>query len=277
MLSTVLAVTALFSCDEKKNADLADAKPLKVTFFDVGKADAIVLQSETSTVVIDCGEKGDGKKIANLLKESDTTVVDYLIITHFDKDHVGGALKVLNNFDVTNVITPDYVGNTEEYEKFAATLDDKGIAPIKLTENMSFTADDVDYTVYAPKKTSYGEGDSDENNFSLVTKAVHHNNTLLFTGDAMEERLNEIMDIGKCTLLKVPYHGRKLKNLDDFLKVTQPKYAVVCTSSDEFSGKTQELLKKTVANTYATCNNGNITAESDGGQIKISVEKGSSL
>ena len=93
----------------------------------------------------------------------------------------------------------------------------------------------------------------------------------------MEERLDEIMDIGKCTLLKVPYHGRKLDNLGDFLKATEPKCAVVCTDSNEFSGKMQDLLKKQKINTYATCFNGEITAVSDGSQIKIDTEKGSSL
>ncbi|WP_303805769.1 ComEC/Rec2 family competence protein [Ruminococcus flavefaciens] len=277
LLTSAVAVSSLFACNEKKPHDMANAKELKVTFLDVGKADAIVLQSESSTVVIDCGEKGDGKKISSILEESGTTVIDYLIITHFDKDHVGGAPKVLKTFDVKNVLTPDYTGNVSEYDKFAETLDGKGITPMKLKEDISFTLDDVDYTVYAPKKDFYGDGDSAENNFSLVTKAVHHNNTLLFTGDAMEERLDEIMDIGKCTLLKVPYHGRKLDNLGDFLKATEPKCAVVCTDSNEFSGKMQDLLKKQKINTYATCFNGEITAVSDGSQIKIDTEKGSSL
>ena len=277
LLTSAVAVSSLFACNEKKPHDMANAKELKVTFLDVGKADAIVLQSESSTVVIDCGEKGDGKKISSILEESGTTVIDYLIITHFDKDHVGGAPKVLKTFDVKNVLTPDYTGNVSEYDKFAETLDGRGITPMKLKEDISFTLDDVDYTVYAPKKDFYGDGDSAENNFSLVTKAVHHNNTLLFTGDAMEERLDEIMDIGKCTLLKVPYHGRKLDNLGDFLKATEPKCAVVCTDSNEFSGKMQDLLKKQKINTYATCFNGEITAVSDGSQIKINTEKGSSL
>ncbi|SFW40959.1 ComEC/Rec2 family competence protein [Ruminococcus flavefaciens] len=277
LLTSAVAVSSLFACNEKKPHDMANAKELKVTFLDVGKADAIVLQSESSTVVIDCGEKGDGKKISSILEESGTTVIDYLIITHFDKDHVGGAPKVLKTFDVKNVLTPDYTGNVSEYDKFAETLDGRGITPMKLKEDISFTLDDVDYTVYAPKKDFYGDGDSAENNFSLVTKAVHHNNILLFTGDAMEERLDEIMDIGKCTLLKVPYHGRKLDNLGDFLKATEPKCAVVCTDSNEFSGKMQDLLKKQKINTYATCFNGKINAVSDGSQIKIDTEKGSSL
>lgn len=277
LLSSVLAASSLFACNNKQPHDMTNAKELKVTFLDVGKADAIVLQSETSTVVIDCGEKGDGKKISSILEESGTTVIDYLIITHFDKDHVGGAPKVLKTFDVKNVLTPDYEGNVSEYDKFAETIEGKGITPMKLKEDITFTLDDVDYTVYAPKKDFYGDGDSAENNFSLVTKAVHHNNTMLFTGDAMEERLDEIMDIGKCTLLKVPYHGRKLDNLSDFLKATEPKCAIVCTSSNEFSGKMQDLLKKSDITTYATCFNGEIQAVSDGSKINISVEKGSSL
>ncbi|MBP5378792.1 MAG: MBL fold metallo-hydrolase [Ruminococcus sp.] len=277
LLSSVIAASSLFACSDKKTHDMANAKELKVTFLDVGKADAMVLQSENSTVVIDCGEKGDGKKIASVLEESGTTVIDYLIITHFDKDHVGGASKVLKTFDVKNVLTPDYEGNVNEYDKFAETLGGQEANVMRLKEDVSFTLDDVDYTVYAPKKDYYGEGDSAENDISLVTKVVHHKNTLLFTGDAMEQRLDEVMDIGKCTLLKVPYHGRKIDNLDDFLKATEPKCAVVCTDSSEFSGKMQDLLKKQNITTYATCFNGEITAVSDGSKINISVEKGNAL
>ncbi len=274
LLSSVIAILSVSSCSSKESVP-KDAKDLTVTFFDVGKADAIVLQSETATVVIDTGEKGDGKKISNLLKESDTTVIDYLIITHFDKDHVGGAAKLINNFDVKNILTPDYEGTVDEYDKYCKVAAEKNIQPTRLTEDVKFTLDDVDFTVYAPKKTFYG--DDDENDFSLVTKVTHHNNVLLFTGDAMEQRLAEIMDIGKCTLLKVPYHGRKLDNLSDFLSKVQPKCAVVCTSSSEFSGKVQDLLKNKKITTYATCFNGDITAVSNGGSITFTTEKGEAL
>lgn len=271
LFSSVIAVSALFSCSSKDSVP-KDAKDLTVTFFDVGKADAIVLQTETGTVVIDTGEKGDGKKISNLLNENGTSVIDYLIITHFDKDHVGGAAKLLNNFEVRNVLTPNYEGTTDEYDKYCKILGEKNIQPTKLTEDIKFTLDDAEFTVYAPKKDFYG--DDDENDFSLVTKVVHHKNTLLFTGDAMEQRLDEIMDIGRCTLLKVPYHGRKLNNFDDFLGKVKPKCAVVCTSAAEFSGKMQDLLKKHKIATYATCFNGSITAVSNGSSISFTTEKG---
>ena len=267
-----LALSSVFSCSSK-DAPPKGAKELRVDFLDVGKADAMVIQTETGTVVIDCGEKGDGKKIANVLEESGRTSVDYLIITHFDKDHVGGAPKVLKSLEVKNVLTPDYDGTVEEYDKFCKVLEETGVPRTRMTEDMTFTLDDAEFTVYAPKETFYGE--NDENDFSLVTKVVHHKNTLLFTGDAMEQRLDEIMDIGQCTLLKVPYHGRKLDNFKDFLKVTSPKSAVVCTSSNEFSGKVQDALSSMKIPVYATCFNGNITAVSNGGTIEFTTEKDS--
>lgn len=268
--ASLLAALSLFSCSGKDSPP-ADAKELKVTFFDVGKADAIVMQTETGTVVIDCGEKGDGKKIASLLEENGRTSIDYLIITHFDKDHVGGAPKVINNFEIKNIISPDYEGNNDEYKKYVKTVNEKNIQPQRITEDFSFTLDDVSFTVYAPQNTYYGE--DDENDFSLVTKAVHHKNTLLFTGDAMEQRLEEIMDMGKCTLLKVPYHGRKLDNLEGFLKSVQPKCAVVCTSNSEFSGKSQDILAALKIPVYSTCFNGEITAVSNGAEITMTTEK----
>ena len=273
MISVFLGTLVMFSCNEKQKQTAAGE--LKVTFFDIGKADAILLQSENANVVIDCGEKGDGKKIGKLLEENDCDTIDYLIITHFDKDHVGGATKLIRSFNVLNVLTPNYDGTIDEYDKYLGALAEKSITPIKLTEDISFTLDAIDYTVYAPKKTFYG--DNDENDFSLVTKVVHNKNTLLFTGDAMEQRLDEIMDIGTCTLLKVPYHGRKLDNLSDFLNAVKPKCAVVCTSTNEFSGKVQDALRKSGAKTYATCFNGDITALSDGSNITITTETGSPL
>ena len=244
---------------------------LEVTFFDVGKADSIVLRSENATVVIDCGERGDGKDIVSYLEDNDVTAVDYLIITHYDKDHVGGAAKVINKMDVKNVLAPDYEEGSDEMSKYKKALDAKNITPQLLTSDMSFRLDDSDFTVLAPKKTDYGE--NNDNDFSLITKVTHGNNTLLFTGDAMEQRLDEVMDIGKCTLLKVPYHGRKLDNIEEFLNAVSPKCAVVCTSQSEFSSQVQNILLKRSIPTYSTCFNGRITALSDGNEIKITTEK----
>lgn len=263
----MIAFMSLFSCGKK-----AGIYPdFTIDFLDVGKADSMILRTENGTVVIDCGEKGDGREIISLLEENDVESVDYLIITHYDKDHVGGVAKVINNIEVKNVFAPDYDEESSEMEKYRKALAEKNINPVLVTEDMSFTLDGVEYTVYAPEKDFYGE--DDDNDFSLVTKAVYHDTTMLFTGDAMEQRLSEIMDIGKCNLLKVPYHARKLENSEEFIRNVRPEYAVACTSEEEFSDNTRNILEKYKVQYYATCYNGRITAVSDGSKISFKTEK----
>ena len=213
-----------------------------------------------------------GKAITNYAEEKNISSVDYLIITHYDKDHVGGAAKVINNIEVKNVLAPDYEESSDEMDKYNKALSEAGITPKLLTGDLSFTLDNAEYTVYAPKQSYYGE--DNDNDFSLVTKITHGNNVLLFTGDAMEQRLEEIMDIGDCDFLKVPYHGRSLDNLDDFLSAVTPEKAVVCTSKSEFSADTQKELINRNIEYYATCFNGKIEVKSDGNNIDITAEKG---
>ena len=280
MLLMTLSLTSCTSKDEQITVEessgiqqeTVSVGELDLTVFDVGKADSMVLTSENSTVIIDCGEKGDGKEIISYLEEKNISCVDYLIITHYDKDHVGGAAKVIKNIEVKNVLAPDYDDDSEEMEKYNKALSEAGITPYLLTSDISFTLDNADYTVYAPKLTYYGE--DNDNDFSLVTKVSHGNNVLLFTGDAMEQRLEEIMDIGDCDFLKVPYHGRELDNLSQFLDAVTPETAVVCTSKSEFSADTQKELISRNIEYYATCFNGRIEVKSDGNNITASPEKG---
>ena len=273
MASVMAAAALLFStaCGSKKSPEPAVRGELTVTFLDVGKADAIILRTAEHTVVIDCGEKGDGKEVAAELESQGTGTIDQLIITHYDKDHVGGASKVIKNFDVLSVVGPDYTKESEEMDKFHSAMDEKGLTQALLTEEMTFTLDGIDFTVYPPEKDFYG--DQDENDHSLVVKAVHGDNTMLFTGDAMEQRLDEIMDIGQCLFLKVPYHGRKLTNLEQFLNAVSPRCAVVCTSASEFANSTRTLLEQEGIKYYSTCDNGRIEMVSDGKSLSFETEK----
>ena len=240
------------------------------TFLKVGKADSMVLSTENHTVIIDCGEKGDGKEILEYLESNNITKVDYLIITHFDQDHVGGASKVIKSIPIDNVLQPSYEKSSSEYDKYCDAMQEMNITPTNVTQTMNFNLDDVSFTIYPPQKNFYG--DNEENDFSLVTKVVHGENTFLFTGDAEETRLDEIMSLDniQCDFLKVPYHGNYLDNLETFLKEVNPKYAVICCSTKQYADeRTLSLLKSLNIETFITCDYGNIIAISDGSTISI--------
>ncbi len=271
-ISALLTAFALMlvtvSCDKKSDEPLSESDGgFEVTFFDEGKADCMVLKTDNSTVVIDCGVKGTGKRLTAFLEERNVSDVDCLIISHYDRDHIGGAAKLIKNFNVKQVYAPDYADESEELTKYNDALKQKNITPQLLTSDVSFTADNVEYTVFAPKQSEYSK--NNDNNHSLVTKAVYGDTSFVFSGDCMEERLSEVMDIGRCDLLKIPYHGRKLDNLGEFLDKTAPQYAVVLTSKKEFSSKVKSLLSDRNITYYASCYNDTITAVSDGKAIKI--------
>lgn len=239
-----------------------------VSVLDVGKADAIILRTKEHTMVIDCGEKGDGKDILEYLSENNIQYIDYLFITHFDKDHVGGAAKVINNIDIGEIITPDYEGSNSEYEKYIEAVSNRNITPTALKEKITFILDDVSFEVLPPQKDQYEEPDND---YSLVISVTHGENKFLFAGDAEKERLKELyvqLDL-KHTFLKVPHHGKADSEMLSFLNKVNPAYAVItCSQKEPPSDEVINILNRLGSTTYLT-SDGQVDAVSDGKTISI--------
>lgn len=239
-----------------------------LTVLKAGQADAIFMQTENHSIILDCGEKDDGDELVELLQEKGISNVDYIFITHFDKDHVGGFPEVMDNVTASNIIVPDYEGNNDEYEEYLKTVSDKGLQITTLTEDISFTLDDVLFEVSVPRKQSYAEGDND---FSLVISVTHGENAFLFTGDAEGDRLTEVIsEFGRqYDFLKVPHHGKHNKNTKRFIKTIKPTYSVICDSDkNPAEDETISILEFVKSEIYST-RNGNISVLSDGTEIKI--------
>ena len=266
LLALFLLLTA---CGAKKVPETEAAAELTVHFFDAGKADAILLTTANGAVLIDAGEKGFGKTILAYLEEMGVEKLDYLIVTHFDQDHVGGAAKVLNNIAVGTVLQSNCPKDSEEYEKYVKALANADIKPVTVRETYTFTLDGVTYSVDPPRQTKYSSDNS--NNSSLIVSVVNGENRFLFMGDAETERLAEFLDANDttCDVLKLPHHGKDEPLLSALLASTKPAYAVI-TSSDEEpeSAATVEALEAAGAQVLLT-REGAVTLRSDGNRIEV--------
>ena len=265
----ILAALTLCSCgtENVKQAHEVTGE-FKFSVLKAGQADAIIMQTENHCVIIDCGEKNDGDDSATYLADNGIENVDYLFITHFDKDHVGGVPKVLDGVSVEEIITPAYEGTNSEYAKYISAAKEHNITPTLLSEEMSVTLDDVLFEVYPPQKTTYAEGDND---FSLAVSVTHGGNRFLFAGDAEKERLSEIMNQvdGEFDFLKVPHHGRYNKNTDAFFKAVKPAYAAITDSEkNPADDKTVAVLESIGSGVYYT-HNGDVNVASDGEKIIV--------
>lgn len=271
LLLTILSMILFSGCRFRISNGVEDIPEVTGSFdihiIQAGQADAMILTTENCRVIIDCGEKDDGDDIAKYLKENNINHIDYMFITHFDKDHIGGFPEVMENVEADNIIVPAYEGTNKEYQQYAEMIRDNNISVTELTTDMLFTLDDCLFEVKPPQKTSY-DGDND---FSLVISVTHGNNKFLFAGDAEEMRLSEIMKTfqREYDFLKVPHHGRYNSLTKSFFEWVQPQYAVV-TDSDKNPAeeKTLDCLDKINCKTYQT-KDGSIDIFSNSKEITI--------
>ena len=240
---------------------------LEIHFFDAGKADAILLTTQNSAVLIDTGEKGFGKTISAYLAEKGVERLDYLIVTHFDKDHVGGAAKVLNDISVGTVLQSNQPKDSDEYENYLNALTAVGIEPVTVRETYGFSLSGVSYTVDPPRQKAYDEDSS--NNSSLIVTVTNGDNRFLFAGDAQTERLGEFLDTNTTVfdVLKLPHHGKDEPLLDALLASTKPTYAIITSSDDEPESEAVVETLQSAGITVLRTRNGAVTLLSDGTKL----------
>ncbi len=246
-------------------------EPLTVTLLKVGRADAIVVRTDDRIMVIDAGEEEDGAEVVEFLRKNGVGRVDVLLITHFDKDHVGGADTVVEELSVGRVLLPDYEGEGTDYADFLDALAAKGISPERLAEPVRFSLGAAEVTVEPPASYEAGSGEVD-NNFSLITTLVHGENRLVFVGDAEKRRIRQWLTDSRpegCDFLKIPHHGVYNRGLEELIETLSPAYAAICDSEkNPADDATLELLAGHSVSALET-KDGRITVVSDGARLEI--------
>ena len=234
----LLMLTLLSGCSSGKS----DGN-LNVYCFQAGKADAFLIYTDESAVLIDCGAKGFGKTIISYLEEHQIESLDYMIITHFDKDHVGGAAKIVKDFKVDKILQNDNEKDSKECDKYAAALEEQDITPeiIDNSDSVSFNLDGASYTVSAGA-SEYKKDDS--NNASLITSVTYGSKRLLFTGDIQNKRIKDFIDKNRYTydFLKVPHHGVLENKTEEFIDSVKPQYAVITSAASQEEIEDEEVI-----------------------------------
>ena len=223
----------------------AGSDELCIHVFEFGKADAYLISAGDSAVLIDSGESGAGKLIVQYMKEQGIRDLDCLILTHFDKDHVGGAAKVLKSVPVQRVLQSNSPRDSKQMEKYLKALDQADFEAETVREAVTFSLGGAEFTVYPPQKEDYDKDPS--NNSSLVTSVKFGENSFLFTGDSESARLAEDLglDLGKYDLLQIPHHGEWDMLLVSLVRATDPYLAVITSSEEEPEDKrTLQLLEQ---------------------------------
>lgn len=239
---------------------------VSVHFLKVGKADCIMIFAGWQTIVIDTAETDDGEKILDYLAAHGRERIDELILTHYDKDHIGGAKEVLSGIGVERIYAPDYPETKEEYQEYQKAVHREGIQEILVTNTIALDLGFVQLEIDPPKRVAPSQ-ETNEN--SLVVSMYHGDNSFFFAGDAVGERSKELLlrKIGTYTVLKAPHHGREDPYNEALFAAIHPEITVI-TDSDKnpANNETLEILEELSCTVYET-RNGTVVLESDGSQV----------
>jgi len=202
---------------------------LRVDCFDVGQGDAALITcSDNSHLMIDCSNAEAAKfELIPVLKHRNVHRIENLAISHFDVDHAGGALELMQEIQIGRIITTtehttDKLGNEILHQ--AAELNIPVV--VKCLGDTLDLSSNLKCLVLWPLSPC----DGSENEHSLTLRLSYGNTDFLFTGDigkSEEKRLNQAGQYLHSEFLKIPHHGSKYSSHRAFLETVSPDFAFI--------------------------------------------------
>ncbi|WP_369283893.1 ComEC/Rec2 family competence protein [Oscillibacter sp. GMB15532] len=225
LLLFLAVLVGAFGLVWQANAAPSEDGPAEIFFLSTqNEANCTLIRQGDAVILVDTGEAVDGPAIVEFLREKDVSRIDYLILTHPDQDHIGGAPAVLAEFSVGTVIQPYYTKENDKAEALEDIFAELDVKPLSPTRPRSFTCGGLRMTVYPPLERQYRK----DNNYSLAVLVRHGEINMLFPGDAEEKRLGELLRVHwpEVQLYEVARHGRASPSSGALIERLNPQYAV---------------------------------------------------
>jgi len=214
----------------------------EVIFMNVGQGDAAFIEGfQSKNILIDTGRSDYGVKsgkyaIGPYLRSKGIHRINYLLFTHADSDHTGGARYIMDSFEVETLLLGIDSPSSNSFEEILYIAKNKDIPvkkvalgdKIKLGENSEMQ-------VMNPPNNYIIPVNETGNNSSVVIRYKFGNSSILFAGD-IEVLSEEIISNSELflvsNLLKVPHHGSKSSSSKLFLGKVSPTDAIISVGSD---------------------------------------------
>ena len=253
---------------------------LSVKVLDIGQGDAILIQADGQTVLVDTGDVGTRDKLITLLKKENLTTIDKVIITHPHADHLGGMPEVMENFKIGKIYDSGKTATTALYKKYLTGVSKKKI-PFEMATPGSEIAisKDIKLKILAPDKSLLT--DTDTNESSIVAKLVYDQFSMMLTGDAEKESESiMVRKFGKelkSNVLKAAHHGSNSSSSPEFLRAVAPEAVVISLAAgNDFHHphpSTIEKYKKANMKIFRTDTDGTVQITSDGKTYVVAKSK----
>jgi competence protein ComEC len=217
---------------------------LRVTTIDVGQGDAIVVQFPTGqSLLVDCGGTPGpfdigGRVVTPSLWALGIRRLDWLLITHADLDHIGGARSVLVDLLPREVWEGVPVPRSREAQALRADARARGTAWRTVLAGTRLEVGDIAIEVLHPLPPEW-ERQKVRNDDSVVLRVTYGRVEFLLTGDAgaeFEQRRPAESGTALLRILKVAHHGSRTSSAAAFLDRFRPHAALVSAGRGNLFG-----------------------------------------
>lgn len=255
---------------------------LRITMLDVGQGDGIFLRGpDGHTYLIDGGssdvEQLGRNRIEPFLKSQGVGKLDYVFLTHGDKDHYSGIVEMLERqemgIQINHLVLPTNWKQEEALVELVRIAQKVEVSVMMMEAGKCITEGELQLKCIQPTSA---DGHLNGNAGSLVMAVYYKEFSMLCTGDVEtggETKLTKRLEGQDFTVLKVAHHGSKNSSSEAFLKKIQPEIALVSSGAGNSYGhphkETMERLKNYGCHIFETEKNGAITLQTDGNSLTI--------
>lgn len=227
---------------------------LRVTFLSVGEGDAAVIRFPGARVMlIDAGGGFHGsfdpgeRIVAPYLWSHKIMHVDYLVLSHPDRDHFGGFDFIVHNFHPDEFWSTGSSSSDVTYAQLMVALEAAHVRMKKIDESTApMRIGGVDVKCLGPPRNLPRM----QNNTSMVLRFAFGPAVLLFTGDLEAKGERDVLsDESRAelasTVLKVPHHGSRTSSTEAFVEAVHPEAAVISLGyHNRFHFPAQSVLER---------------------------------
>ncbi|MBU5430104.1 MBL fold metallo-hydrolase [Kineothrix sp. MSJ-39] len=256
---------------EEEKTDAADQgqEPLEVHYIDVGQGNAILLKSGRHAMLVDAGNSNQGTKVQLYLTKQGVENLDYLVLTHPDADHIGGAPVIITKYDIGQIFLSNYEKDNQTIQKVNDAMQYKNLTAADYKVGDTFALGNASFTILGPVKEY-----ADSNNASVALMVQNGNNRFLFTGDCESEAEADMVasqaDL-QADVYLAGHHGSDTASSQILMDAVSPTYAVIsCGEGNSYGHPHAEVLNRFRSmgiQVFRTDEQGSVVAKSDGTEI----------
>ncbi len=257
---------------------------LELIFFDCGLGDLIYIKTpDNHHIMIDAGPPG--RKVSGFARSAlpwfrhhGIKKLDWVFITHAHNDHYGGIKDLLKYADADKIAVTDEFTTRKVWKIIKPEIKRDKAEIVKITDTLSVNYGDVRLKILHPDKEYYHEN---INNMSIVVKLDYKDFSAVFTGDlekdGEEYLIKKYPEFLQADILKAGHHGSKTSSSENFVRLADPEYVVVCASEKNKFGfphkRTLDTYEHINADLMITGKDGAVIFSTDGKSLTLETWK----